>query len=971
MTWLKCSDDEVAVFHPEFELIANQVLWKMGLASTYCWKHHLRSSGVSVVPDFVLINRSTQRWVLIVEIKRTKSSVFSERNQVQAKGYAEANKPLFASLMPVYFCVSNLESTLLFALNGNNPPKECKIANMTFDSGDFNSTPKAKHQYQLSLDLEKIIFYTTQTAVPEFDVIWPRIARNMVNFAAQPHQITFPEPQLGMVPDVVRSYFAGSKIEEAWQNCILQCLATDYFRGILIKFSHPKSHTIPQLSGNISSIAKAIDALQKIDFSFLFEDISSSKFRSFSNNNIIKNVIEIYLGHLNFEDIGRHALMRSDALEFPDILNSEMYPIALRDAKGKIQTDPELALLLATLAITSKDDVVFDPGCGDGNLLSAAYDVLSSLGCRNDKIISQIIGCDADLIAAKIAGMRLVLKEPYTISPGDILNIKQADMFSSPEKFSNVNVVLMNPPFKRYESQDVYPIPKNLRKHYNDAIRKNFENVETDNSQSNIYNLYVEFVIKAAPSDTILGIVLDNKWYHNKTSRALRALLMQECSILGVIEYPHDAYFTDWKVSTSILLAKKGQPSKDHRVNLVRTLNPRTSDFFCVNNAFKGKGSYPPGWNCQTVPQHTLPDGSWKNFFSRPPYCEYIQSEWPTLSHLFAYTRRGSLAKEGGGIAIYEFPFNRTNYGPKRLKKIAGKAFQTTKGEKLSNAEQKELLDSAALIPQDFRGYAINHSDMLDGYYLSLSDITREQTLESPLQRRVDFNSVYFAKSRAKWSSSLASVARDLRNSPVAKFIFAVESIVGLDSSVLQENQLWSVLREPYAGELIIPRKIRVGHRVHINPFAYDEFGRQIRLSSNFLSYSMCIATDEKINLSRQDSVDLIAAFLMSSFGQLQFEKVANNREGARCIEQHHVSKIQIFDPRWVRESKRIDIINAFRELPYPLPTDIHPSLQGKLRSLDELFADEIVNRNMKLDKQQVLEDVWELLFEWIENRKQ
>ena len=94
MTWLNCSDDEVARFHPEFQKIADDVLKKLGIDSKYHWEHHLSTAGTSTVPDFVLLETATNRWQVAVEIKRSRSSVFSERSQIQAKGYAENNQTL-------------------------------------------------------------------------------------------------------------------------------------------------------------------------------------------------------------------------------------------------------------------------------------------------------------------------------------------------------------------------------------------------------------------------------------------------------------------------------------------------------------------------------------------------------------------------------------------------------------------------------------------------------------------------------------------------------------------------------------------------------------------------------------------------------------------------------------------------------------------------------------------------------------
>lgn len=192
---------------------------------------------------------------------------------------------------------------------------------------------------------------------------------------------------------------------------------------------------------------------------------------------------------------------------------------------------------------------------------------------------------------------------------------------------------------------------------------------------------------------------------------------------------------------------------------------------------------------------------------------------------------------------------------------------------------------------------------------------------------------------------------------------------MGLDETVLPSSLLWNALREPFAGELIVPRKLRKGHRVHINPFPFMPHERQVRLSSNFLSYGDCQAIDITTGLTREIAVELIAAFLMSSFGWLQCEIVSVNREGVRSLEQSHVRNIKIFDPRWVSSANRVAIIEAAHSLQYPLRTDCSPFSQPDLQALDTLFAEEIVARKPALQKNALLQETWQALSEWLEAR--
>jgi hypothetical protein len=86
MSWLRYSDDEVARFHLEFEGAALVGLEELGLDDRYVWTHHIRVQGATVIPDFVLVERASGRWIVAFELKRTRESVYSTRFQIQAKG---------------------------------------------------------------------------------------------------------------------------------------------------------------------------------------------------------------------------------------------------------------------------------------------------------------------------------------------------------------------------------------------------------------------------------------------------------------------------------------------------------------------------------------------------------------------------------------------------------------------------------------------------------------------------------------------------------------------------------------------------------------------------------------------------------------------------------------------------------------------------------------------------------------------
>ncbi len=975
MTWLKYSDDEVHRFHPEFEGVANAALASAGLEQELEWIHHARTPANPLVPDFVLRRRIGHQWLLAVELKRSKEAVLSTRNQVQAKAYAESNQHLYSPTAPRYFAISNLEVTLLHALNDNRPPQECRLLGGYFESGTFRTTYTATQRRRFLQNIGNIIEVVTSGRPLVFDTVWPGILADLVAYVEQARGLlraNMAEPDSRNWP-IVRDFFASPSSVDSTRVLFLRCLMAEYLRGVLLKYQHPRANRIPPAQANLTSLAATIAALQQIDFRSLFEAQAPTLYRQLAPQ-ALRNLLSAYLESLIAP--GRRvvdlATSRLDAPDLVDSILSTVYPPGVQEGRGKIRTDPELAALLVWLTVRNTASVIADPCCGDGALLSGAYQFLLDHGVGFTTALTALRGIEADPVALRLAEVRLALKQTSTLRPQPRLRLTYGDMFVHQEVIRGAGIVLMNPPFKRYEEQGQRPVPARLRAHYNQAIRAiDGREAATTGGQANLFHFYVEFAIKAARPGTVIGIVLDNKWYHNGYGSVIRRLLLNQCEILGVIEYPHWAFFEHWTIATSLVVLKRVvRPRGKHRVKFVRAkTDPRSVDLRRVARAFHDGGAWPVDWQCREREQGELTASEgWKKYFGTDLENDFRLADWPCLPDLFDGSRRGSLEKEGGGVEVYEFPFERSDYGPRRQARPGGHGFETDEAGALTSAENRLLRDLAAEIPGAYRGWAIRNSDDVDHFELTLADVRKHQTLEPPRLRRL-FSE--FAAERAAWSQAHDEALVEMReHRVVGRFIASVERLVGLDETVLERRKIWNVLREPFAGELIIPRKTRVGHRVYVNPFAFDPTGRQVRISSNFIGFRGCVAADEGSSLDRHTATRFIAAFLVSSFGQLQFEMEGYNREGCLSMEKTHLERVRVFDPRWIRPRNRQAILRAFGALPYPVPTDRRSPEQTERNALDTLIAAEIANRYEQFNSARLLSEVHAALDEWLEARQ-
>lgn len=971
LPWLTYSDDEVARFHPEFEDAANDALRRLGLDGDLEWVHHVRTPGSSIIPDFVLRKRIGGQWLLAFELKRRPEAVFSTRYQIQAKGYAETNQHLYGPTAPKYYAISNLEITILSALNGHRPPRECQLLDGTYESGSFYRDARSDHRERFVNDLMNIIRVVTSAGPPRFDEVWPAVLSELIAYSeALPAsiEITLPEPA---TPNwaVIRDLFASPLDIESARVFFLRCLMAEYLRGILIKFGHARATALPAMRADQSVVANAIAALRQVDFSVLFEDFAPKLYRALRDPTVRASLLR-YAESLVTPGrrVVEFARDRIDAPTLIDSLIPALYPGSTHDQSGKVQTDPDLATILARLTFGGPLGSVLDPCCGDGVLMAAAYDYLSETRGNAQEVLASVGGIEADAVAARIAEVRLALKQPATLEPIPPINVIRGDLFANAGVVRQAEAILMNPPFLRYEEQQGLRIPSALRDHYNQAIQAvSGRAPSTTGGQPNLYNYYVEFVIRTAAPGTRLGIILDNKWYHNRYGVSLCELLLAECEIEGIIEYPHWAFFADWAIATSILIVRKVDVvDPAHEVKFVRSkADPRGVDLRALVEAFHRGAAWPIDWTCHTKPQREIDArDSWKQYFSTELKNDFRLSTWPTLNDLFQVTRRGSLDKEGGGVSVYEVPFGRTNYGPRRLLRPSGSGWQTRRGRALTDEENERLRGLADRIPEEFRGWALRNSDDIEHFELTVSDVQQQQTIEPPILRG---HYDTFLDGRTNWTDAHEDALTSMRAEPsVSAYINEIEAVVNMTEDVLPREKIWVALREPIAGELIIPRKIRSGHRVHINPFAFDLTGRQVRVSSNFITYTDCIATDPASGLSREVAARLVAAFLVSSFGQLQFELEGYNREGLLAVEKHHLSRVRVFDPRRVRPQNRQRILDAFAALPYPISTSRFSAEQPERNELDRLLAEEIAAEHPQFDVANLLAEVHAALDEWL-----
>lgn len=239
---------------------------------------------------------------------------------------------------------------------------------------------------------------------------------------------------------------------------------------------------------------------------------------------------------------------------------SDLSPEKLR---GGYYTPPNIAAWLAAWAVTSPDDSILEPSCGDGSILIASVARLMSLGASKHNIAKsvrgiELIGFEAD--AARKSLATLIGKRAESI-------VEVADFFSwhsnNERRFS---AVVGNPPFIRYQS---FPEPSRSR------AMKLMENVGL--RPNKLTNIWVPFVVAATESlveGGRLALVIPAELLQVTYAAQLRAYLTDRFTHVGIIAC-NELMFPGVEQEVLLLLAEGALPRRvrgnTSRVAVVQT----------------------------------------------------------------------------------------------------------------------------------------------------------------------------------------------------------------------------------------------------------------------------------------------------------------------------------------------------------------------------------------------------------------
>ena len=256
----------------------------------------------------------------------------------------------------------------------------------------------------------------------------------------------------------------------------------------------------------------------------------------------------------------------------------------------------------------------------------------------------------------------------------------------------------------------------------------------------------------------------------------------------------------------------------------------------------------------------------------------------------------------------------------------------------IPNVDLKEITKAAADIPSDYRGYALKVASKMGkslNFVLTKANFshTYEDGSSDAILEPPDLRVGAWARGakKAKWGKAFDKSLDQMRKHPkVGRYIGLVENQLGLSNR--PSSVTWEDLLRQYAGELILVRAYRSRWRAHLNPLAFDPTGRQLRVSRNFYSLrDVSVSTADSSCVSREEAARVILAFLLSSFGQIQFEFFGEDREGLRkCEKASCIEKIRAPHPASYDPCTRAKMSALINDLHCPIDCESHPHADTK-----------------------------------------
>ena len=881
--------DEVTGFHPVVETAIKNAITNCGYASLLELEHHPAIPNSTIIPDFAIKLKSSNRYIFVIEVKKTARDVTSQRFQNQSRSYVNDFSPYWEPNYPKYFCLTNIEELILFA-DRQGPISTCILKGNPKSHTRFN--PQTRDATQTSIEFqatfEQLLPIIYNRTIPDWDNNWqPIIDAFYQNFQSISSSLTY----------------NNELSNELSLYELFRLLAFAYLKDYYNQTSNPNQsyfRTFPTDSDNLqnfkSKLSNNYNRVLQLDFNQVFSNHPNSKDRIFPDNFSISILQDFKDTIQALSSFSSQAVSDNPLPEYIfNLLTSKVYDKQTLHKKGKIMSDTELSILLATVTIETPDTTVIDPCSGDGALLDAAYDYLNILNLSNNgvakthnKLLNQVSGIEYDPFLAQLATFRLVSKNLSAVDSNTTANILTGNAFTKPNS-SGFDVLLMNPPFLRNDNPDA-PITISDKALMNNAINSSGQsNFITLASQPNLYFYFVNYSWHYLNPQGRAGLILMAKFLNSEDGEYLKQFILDKVD--SIILYPRN-YFEDFKVTTVITKLSK-QPT--NKIKFLRIINPdllsRPEDIKSIISS--NTTTINSDFTLRVTDRNINPSANWKMYFNDPEDKFQKLNSLTFLEPLetfFTVKKRGGAENSGGSKIIFpdfnEPPYSGINTSNK------GFGIKNSKSARKLILNQSNLQEKLAIhFPSQYDDSSSNGLEVIHQTDTSLNAIFNTNNTLNPL----------------KWKKIVNA---------------AFKNKVSFD--------------------ILIPRAERSKHSCYYNPVSIP-----VVLTTNFFYLSGFQNGNTDSTISLENQIKFITAYLNSCFGQIQFEIHSNNQEGLRKLEGFHIDELKVPDLRLLSKSEINTVVTEFENLSTKnITVSGDEGLSTPRRQLDEEIAKIIFAKN-------------------------
>lgn len=225
-----------------------------------------------------------------------------------------------------------------------------------------------------------------------------------------------------------------------------------------------------------------------------------------------------------------------------------------RKRHGVHYTPADLASFMARRALTLLGDaptLVFDPACGDGELLLAVARESQRLGW----LVPSLFGVDRDVSALELARQRLAdFRSPgVALHAGDFLALGGVVPGDFPECY---DLVISNPPYVRTQV---------LGAKRAQALAQQFGLT----GRIDLYHAFIAAMTQSLAESGVLSLLCSNRFLTTKGGSSLRALLARSYEI-GEIWDLGDSKMFDAAVLPAVAVARRVRKPNETRTKFVR-----------------------------------------------------------------------------------------------------------------------------------------------------------------------------------------------------------------------------------------------------------------------------------------------------------------------------------------------------------------------------------------------------------------